>query len=259
MARVRVIHQKAAEAAPLLAELKLAGNRVEYDESFAAYWRNRGEPPDAFVIDLTRAPSHGREIAIFLRRHKTTRHVPTIFVDGEPQKVDVVQRLLPDAIYTSRAKLLSAIKRAKPVANPVAPPGVMERYSGRSVAQKLGITANSRVGLVDPPADFERVIGPVPEGTSFEEGTSDGCKITLWFLHDYAAFQAALPQMRRLVARSRLWLLWRKGKRDGLDGNIIRQGANQVGLVDYKICSPNATWSAMVFAIAKARIPKGSS
>jgi hypothetical protein len=50
-----------------------------------------------------------------------------------------------------------------------------------------------------------------------------------------------------------LWILWPKGRKDGLNGNIIRQGAIDVGLVDYKICSVNESWSAMVFTVKKTR------
>jgi hypothetical protein len=92
----------------------------------------------------------------------------------------------------------------------------------------------------------------LPEGACFEEESAEGCAVSLWFVHGIAEFQAALPRMRTLAARSRLWILWKKSKQDGLNGNIIRAGAIDVGLVDYKICSINETWSAMVFAIKKA-------
>jgi hypothetical protein len=253
MSRVRVFHWKAEEAPPLISEIKSAGHSVEYNATFGEYWRNRKSPPDAFVIDLTRMPSHGREVAIALRSHKATRQLPILFVDGNAEKVEAIRRILPDAIYTSRAKIAAALRRAKPFADPVAPPGMMERYAGRSVAQKLGIGPDTRVGLVDPPADYDRVVGPLPDGASLEEGISDGCKITLWFVHDYASFEAALPEMRRTAARSRLWILWRKGKRDGVNEPLIRRGCIEVGLVDYKICSANEIWSAMAFAVKKAQ------
>jgi hypothetical protein len=38
-----------------------------------------------------------------------------------------------------------------------------------------------------------------------------------------------------------------------LNGQVIRESANSVGLVDYKICSVNQTWSGMVFTVKKAR------
>jgi hypothetical protein len=254
---VRLFHWNAAEAAPLISDLRAAGHSIEYDEDFRAYWRARDSPPDAFVVDLSRRPSHGREVAIVLRGSKTTRHIPILFVDGEPGKVQEVRRTLPDAVYTSRAHLAAAIRRAKPIASPVAPTQMMDRYAGRTAAQKLGITKGIALAVVDPPADYVKAIGKLPEGAWFEEDDRVDCKITLWFLHDFGVFEAALPKMRRVAERSKLWILWRKGKQDGIDGNIVRRGANEFGLVDYKICAVNPTWSGMAFALKKATKKRG--
>lgn len=251
MSRLRLFHWKAAEAAPLIAALEAAGHTVEYQEKLASYREARESPPDAFVIDLSRLPSHGREVAIFLRASKATRHVPTVFVGGGPEKVEAIRRLLPDATYTSPGRLLSTLRRVKPLADPVRPAQMMDRYGLRTTAQKLGIGKDTSVAVVDPPPDYAQAIGKLPEGARFEEDPLDGCKVTLWFAHHPAGFQAALPEMRKTAAKSRLWILWRKAKKDGLDGNIVRQGAIDVGLVDYKICSVNETWSAMVFTIKK--------
>ncbi len=253
MLRLRLFHWKAAEAAPLIATLKAAGHSVEYEEKPASYGRLRHSQPDAFIIDLSRSPSHGRDVGVFLRGSKATRHVPTVFLGGDPEKVEGVRRLLPDASYTSPGRLIATLNRVKPLTDPVRPPQMMERYAGRTTAQKLGIGKDTSVAVVDPPADYAKAIGKLPEGAWFEEEPAD-CKVTLWFAHDPAGFQAALPEMRKIAAaKSRLWILWRKGKKDGLDGNVIRLGAVDVGLVDYKICSVNETWSAMVFTVKKTR------
>src|SRR5579863_5985340 len=118
MPRVRLFHWKAREAGPLLAALEAAGYSVEYEEALTrdTFRQVRESPPDAFVVDLTLRPSHGREVAVALRGSQKSRHVPIVFVDGEPQKVDGVRRLIPDAVYTSRAKLATALGRAKPLA-----------------------------------------------------------------------------------------------------------------------------------------------
>jgi hypothetical protein len=255
MARVCLFHWKSAEAEPLVATLRSAGHKVDYRDKLANYRELRVKPPDAVVIDLTRMPSHGRELAVFLRGGKVTRHIPIIFVGGDSGKVEAIRRLLPDAVYAPASRLKSAVKSAlaHPPPNPVKPIPTMERWGDRSTAQKLGIAKDSRVAVIDPPPDYARAIGEIPEGAQFDEESTSGCKLALWFVHGPAEFQSALPRMRRLAERSRLWILWRKGKRDGLDGNLIRQGAIDVGLVDYKICSVNETWSAMVFAVKKPR------
>src|SRR5580700_10405896 len=99
MARIRLFHWKASEAEPLLAALKDAGHSVDYQEKLASPRELRDHPPDAYVIDLSRLPSHGREVGVYLRGAKATRHVPIVYVGGEPEKIEYVRRALPDAAY----------------------------------------------------------------------------------------------------------------------------------------------------------------
>ena len=154
MPRVRLFHWKAPEASPFIELLRAAGHRVAYDEKIAPglFSKIRKAPPDAVVIALNRLPSHGREVASFLRGSKTTRHIPIVFVGGDPAKVDAVRGLIPDAAYTSVERLIPTLQNvlAHPPAAPIVPPQMMERYRGRTAAQKLGIAKDTQVGLLDP-------------------------------------------------------------------------------------------------------------
>jgi CheY-like chemotaxis protein len=249
MPRVRVIHWKAAEAGALLEKLRSAGYETEYDERID--YRILGTAPDAVVIDLSRLPSHGREVAIALRGSKATRLIPIVFVDGVPEKVEAIRRWLPDAVYTSRGRLVSALKRAiaKAPVEPVVPAQMMERYASKPACAKLGIGAGARVAVMDPPANYLGVIGELPANVQFEE--EGRCPLTLWFVHDVDGWRSALPRVRGVAGRSKLWILWRKkaaGGRSGVTQRMLREEAGAVGLVDYKICSVNETWSGMLFA-----------
>ncbi len=253
--RVRVIHWKAGEAAALLANLRTGGHAVEYDEKLSSgqFRAIRESPPDAFVIDLSRLPSHGREVATFIRGQKATRHIPIVFVGGPPEKVAAIRKLLPDAVYTAAERLRSALRAAlanRP-ASPVVPPQMMARYASRSAAQKLGIGEGSTAALIDPPRNYVSVIGELPVRATLEEMPREAaaatCPLALWFVRDAAELQAELPGMRKLAARTRLWILWRKGS--SVTQRFLRESAAAVGLVDYKICSVDAAWSAMLFAL----------
>jgi hypothetical protein len=254
MPRVRLIHWKASEAADLLANLRAAGHTVDYDEKVASggFRSIRESPPDVFAIDLSRLPSHGREVATFFRGRRATRHIPIVFVGGAPEKVAAIRKLLPDAVYTAPGRLRSALRAAfanRP-ASPVVPAQMMARYASRNAAQKLGIREGSTAALIDPPRNYASVIGELPAGACLEETPDAACPIALWFVHDAAACREALPGMRKLAARTKLWILWRKGS--SVTQPFLRESAAEVGLVDYKICSVDATWSAMLFARRKA-------
>jgi hypothetical protein len=67
--------------------------------------------PDIFVISLDRLPSHGRQYAEWLWEAKKRQHIPIIFVDGQPEKVEATKAKFPKAIYCTSAKLVPNIKK----------------------------------------------------------------------------------------------------------------------------------------------------
>jgi len=252
---VRVIHWKEDEAQPLLTACRGAGFDVEYQAGDGGIITRaiRTKPPDVLVIDLSRLPSHGREVAIWLRNTKGTRNIPIVFANGDPEKIAGVRERLPDAAYAVTAKIAAAIKRAAksaPKRSLATPPAIMERSREKSAAEKLGITASATVAIVEPPRDFPDLLGTLPDKVEFAE---DEAPLTLWFVHDRESLLNNLRDMRAATTRTKLWLLWRKGsKGEALTQNALREITREVGLVDYKICAVDARWSAMLFARKKA-------
>jgi hypothetical protein len=256
--RIHVVHWRPDEAGPLLETVRKAGFAVTYCETpdgSAVTNAIREKPPDAVVIDLSRLPSHGKEIAIWLRNRKETRHVPLVFSGGDPAKVEKIRELLPDAVFAESSRLASSLKAVLKapvgISNPVVPPPMMQRYGNRTAAQKMGVRAGTKVGVMDPPRDYLTVLGEIPADTEIIEDSDAVQDVTIWFIHEPEAFLAALPRMRNIAARTRLWVLWRKGSRNGITQNFVRETAIDAGLVDYKICSVDGHWSGIAFARSK--------
>lgn len=255
MPSICVIHWKAAEAAPLLAACRSTCFDVVYAEGGgqAVTRAIRAKLPDVIAIDLSRLPSHGREVAIWLRNTKSTRQIPILFVGGEASKVAAIRELLPDAAFCEISKVATVLKRLLKSArtpDPVKPRSIMARALEKSAAQKLGIEAGAAVAVIEPPRDFPELLGQVPDAVEFQE---DEAPVTLWFVHDRVSLMDSSRRMRAAATRTRLWLIWRKGSSgDGLTQNFLRDTAREVGLVDYKICSVNDRWSAMLFARKRA-------
>ena len=253
MPRVRLFHWRAEEAQTLVAALRAGGYTVDYpsDRADGSFRKLREGPlPAAIVIDLTRLPSHGRHVAAEIRATKSIRHIPIVFVDGDPEKSSVSGRIFR-MLYTSRSRLVSALKRVKPLADPVAPPRMMDR-TDRTTAEKLGIKAGGRVALIDPPADYLRVLGKLPKDASVEEEPEETLPLTLWFVRDPDGYAAALPDMRRRATKTRIWVIYPKGRpASGLTQGFIREAALSVGLVDYKVCSVNDVWTGLLFTRKK--------
>ncbi|MBE9479275.1 MAG: hypothetical protein IMY80_04855, partial [Chloroflexi bacterium] len=113
MLRVRLIHWKESEAEEKAEILKRAGYKVEsslLDQD--SLHQMRQDPPAAFVIDLSRLPSQGRDFALGIRIHKTTRNVPLVLVGGELDKVKGIKKLLPDAVFTQWDQIDDPLRKA---------------------------------------------------------------------------------------------------------------------------------------------------
>lgn len=241
--RVRLIHWKAAEAQAIIALLQQAGHTVDYEEKvdYRLAGQLRAHPPAVIAIHLGRLPSHGRAIGASLATQKGTREIPVLFFDGDPAKV-------PGAQHCQADELLQHLSRARPgvAPEPAAP------KPERTVAMKLGITEGLRIQVIDAPAAFPRLLGPLPPAVDF---TEEPAAFTIAFAHDPGEFQAALPSLRRAAQRGKLWIAWRKqsarNRGNGLNAPAIREFAARLGLVDWKVCSLDADWSAIAFAIKK--------
>lgn len=256
MARLRLLHWKALEAEPLRRNLERAGHSVEYDEQYRTElmreWRK--SPPDAFIIDLSRLPSQGKEIAIALRQSPATRAAPIVFCQGEKAKIAAVEALLPDAVYCGLEDLQEAVSAAlKNASREIAvPTAMMNRFAERTAAQKLGIREGSTLALREPPPHFD-ILGEMPSGIQLVEGDAD---VTLCFLHDPDSVRRVFSEMRDCAGKTRLWMLWRKKTskaHQGITEPVVRETGLSLGLVDYKICSVDKDWSAMLFARKRVR------
>ena len=258
MTRLRLVHWKLEEARPRADELAAAGYEVAYEPMSPGVLRGlAGDPPDAFVIDLTRLPSHGRDVGVYVRERKATRRVPVVFLGGAPDKVARAREQLPDAAYASWEDAAAAIEDAiaNPPEAPVVPASTLAGYSGTPLPRKLGIKAGATVALVDAPPDFERTLGELPEGVAVRRGVSGRPDVIILFTMERARLEAGVPKMRDSMAGGgRLWLAWPKkasGVVTDVSEPVVREIGLAAGLVDYKICAIDATWSGLLFARRK--------
>ena len=66
--------------------------------------------PHIFIISLDKLPSHGRQYAQWLWEAKKRQHIPLIFVDGKPDKVEATKQKFPKAVYCTSDNLVTTIK-----------------------------------------------------------------------------------------------------------------------------------------------------
>jgi CheY-like chemotaxis protein len=259
MPRVTLIHWKAEEARQKAAALRAAGHTVSYQPFDTKVLRNiKQKPPAAIVIDLTRQPMQGRDVAIAIRHAKGTRRLPIVFVEGDPEKVERIKRQVPDAVYTSWGRIRSGLKRAiaRPPKDPVVPISVLAGYSGTPLPKKLGIKPDSTLTLVKAPPDFEMTLGRLPEGVTLKRqarGTPTP-DLTLWFVRSQKELNKDFAKVFPLTEHGALWIIWPK-KASQLASDVseplVRERGLSSGLVDFKVCAVDETWSGLKFVRRK--------
>jgi len=130
-------------------------------------------------------------------------------------------------------------------------------YSGKSLAQKLGIKTDTRLLLLNAPAEYEKWV-ELP-------------------LKDHLVKAGEIPQMVHLFAASQqdfisglkkilplckknpalvIWVSWYKkaaGIATNLSEDIIRKTALEKDLVDVKVCAVSDTWSGLKLVVPLAK------
>ena len=255
MQTVRLVHWKAAEAPERIERLRAAGFEATYRplDSLDDMKVLSADPGDAVVIDLGRLPSHGRELGVYLRSRRSSRVTPLLFVGGRPDKVQRVRDVLPDAAYSTWSDVGETLRNAiaDAPASPKVPTSGFEAYAATPLVSKLGIRAGYSVLLVDAPDEFAETLGPLPEGVSLHHRPDEPCRVGIWFATSRSDVAERLDDVLSGVAdNGSLWIAWPKkasGVPSDLTQVVVRDTGLAMGLVDYKICSIDRTWSGLLF------------
>ncbi len=244
---VILIHWNKSETRERVQRLRDAGFKVagivsaKLDPpSMKSIWAS---PPDAYIIDLSRLPSHGRDVALALRERKSTRTVPIVFIDGEAEKVARIRSVIPDGVFGQWSGVAQLVKRA--IANP---PGDIPRkrfdaYSGTPLPQKLGIKGG--VELIGAPEGFDTTIGS-PTGEPL---------LTLWFVRSTKELKEGIAHRAKSILPNGLWICWPKktsGVVTDLSEAVVRETGLAAGIVDFKICAIDQTWSGLKFTVRRS-------
>jgi hypothetical protein len=129
-------------------------------------------------------------------------------------------------------------------------------YSGKTLAQKLGIKSWGRVKTRNAPANYQQLLGPLPNDVL----VSPRVRKPVDFVHVFAIARAQLVvELKRALTEieqnGAVWVSWPKmasGVRTDITEDVIRAVALPMGLVDVKVCAVDQTWSGLKLVIRKA-------
>lgn len=121
-----------------------------------------------------------------------------------------------------------------------------------TVAKKLGIKEGSRAIFVNAPAAAVEAIDPPP--LDLAEKLTGAFDYIHFFARTQAEFNETFPRLKtHLQPTGALWLSWPKNRKLDTDltlTTIIKLGYD-FGLVESKVISIDATWSAIKFTHPK--------
>ncbi len=254
MKPIVLVHWNPKEAEARMIRLKDAGCRTRLvSEVSPGLLRKLTEiDPAAIIVDLSRRPSQGRELGVALRHRASTRKIPLIFAAGDEEKVAKIRQILSDAVFSPWEDIEIAIATAiaKAPEKPVVPASIFAGYAGTPLPKKLGIKPGFRVALVHPPENAEQSLGALPESVSFQAKADAKSRLILWFLKSRKELEREAPKIAAAAANQPVWIFWPK-KTSGLAADLTQQAVREAGLaaglVDYKICSFDSTWSGLLF------------
>jgi hypothetical protein len=131
----------------------------------------------------------------------------------------------------------------------------MAGYSGKSVAQKLGIKPGFCIFVDGAPSPCDDIVGPLPAGVTIKAAPASSLDMVHLFATQSKGLAAKLRRYRGTVAPAgMIWVSWPKkssGVATDLTDLVVRDTALPLGLVDIKVCAIDEVWSGLKFVIPK--------
>jgi hypothetical protein len=129
-------------------------------------------------------------------------------------------------------------------------------YSGKSLAEKLGVKTGQRTWRLQMPGTVAREIeesGCVPV---LMEAPQPGLEMAHVFVFQRRELSDLLARLRKLLVSSgTIWVSWPKKSskvETDVTEDVVREEALALGLVDIKVCAVDAVWSGLKLVIRKS-------
>src|SRR5262245_27376943 len=126
----------------------------------------------------------------------------------------------------------------------------MAGYSGTPLVKKLGIKPTSTLALVNAPAGFTKQLVGLPGDVRVTARAAGRRALVIWFVMSRRDLDRRVAAIASIM-QSGLWIAWPKktsGLQSDLSEDLVRTAALAQGLVDYKVCAIDDTWSGLKFA-----------
>jgi hypothetical protein len=127
----------------------------------------------------------------------------------------------------------------------------MAGYSTRTLSDKLGIKAGTRVVALGAPSSYPDLLAPLPAGAMLQIRLPAAAEFVHRFVRSRKELAADFPRLAKSLAdEGMLWISWpktRSGVGTDLTENVVRDLGLRLGLVDVKVCAVDEVWSGLKF------------
>jgi hypothetical protein len=131
----------------------------------------------------------------------------------------------------------------------------MAGYSGKPLAQKLGIKAGCSIFVDQAPENYRKLVEPLPAGVSIVPRLAGKVDIIHVFSSEAKELAKKLKQFKKsIVENGMIWVSWPKksaGVLTDVTEDVIRDLALPLGLVDVKVCAVDEVWSGLKLVIRR--------
>jgi hypothetical protein len=132
----------------------------------------------------------------------------------------------------------------------------MAGYSGKPLAEKLGIKEAFRLAVIHEPDGFRRALSPIPDGVEFIATRAKDADVIVLFAKKRSDLARLFP---RAIARTKIggmvWVAWPKkasGEATDITEDVVRAVCLPSGWVDVKVCAIDDIWSGLKFLKRRA-------
>src|SRR5690349_5509935 len=134
-------------------------------------------------------------------------------------------------------------------------------YSGKPLAEKLGIKPGMKVAVLGAPSNYAKLLGRLPPGAAVVRRPPREPAFVHVFVKRAAELGPLLVKYRNSMAQDgMLWISWPKKSSDvptDITEHVVRGLALPLGLVDVKVCAVDETWTAFKLVIRVSERAKG--
>jgi hypothetical protein len=126
----------------------------------------------------------------------------------------------------------------------------MSTFSGRPLAEKLGMKASQKVAILRAPEGFEKKLGRIPAGLKILDKIGENMDFVHAFYTDAATLKKELPLFKKCMSsKGMIWVSWKKTGKTDLDREKVMEIAGAAGFKAVSSSEIDQEWSAIKLAL----------